>query len=162
MKESVKVIAFITVITLLIVASPVYASDLGVVGKLVSVGRVDAEECAERKNKGLCAFTAAERAINSLNDYMTHFKCVAASGVPKISILPYYEKLTRHDPGPVMMIEARDLRCANDPRIELKLVGEKKLAEQCSKLSWKCNIVWIPDYDPTIVFLGNFSVHSGK
>ena len=53
-----------------------------------------------------------------------------------------------------------DIRCSIDPRSELMLVDRDAVARSCSQLGWKCNVVWVPDYDQTIAFIG--VLDSGK
>ena len=131
-------------------------SHMGVVGRMVAVERVVEEKCDDFKDDGRCAFVAIHRALDRLSGYMDHFRCVSASGQPKVSLAPAYEPFSKHDSGPVVMVEARDIRCTHDPRAELILIDHGALGKTCSRLGWKCNVVWVPDYDQTIAFIGDF------
>lgn len=128
--------------------------DMGVVGRLVAVERVNAADCDDFSDDGRCAFVAIEKAHRDLLRYMDHFKCVGASGRPRVRMSPHYNRFTKHDRGPVVMVEASDLRCSIDPRSELILVSTEDVPSECSLLIWKCNVIWIPDYDPTIALIG--------
>lgn len=127
---------------------------IGEVGTLSAVARVDEDQCMDRGDDGRCAHEAAVEALSDLADFMSHFRCVSASGRPNVVISPTYEKFTQHDSGPVIVVEARDLRCKVDPKSELKLVDEVRLENECSRLAWKCNVIWRPDYDVTTLFIG--------
>ena len=131
-------------------------SELGVVGRMVAVERVNEDNCDDFKDDGRCAFVAIQTALDRLSGYLDHFRCVSASGKPRISLSPAYEPLSRHDPGPVVMVEARDIRCARDPRSELILIDYGALGKTCSRLGWKCSVVWVPDYNQSIAFIGDF------
>jgi hypothetical protein len=131
-------------------------SHLGVVGRMVAVERVIEDECDDFRDDGRCAFVAIQRALDRLSGYLDHFRCVSASGKPRVSLAPAYEPFTDHDPGPVVMVEARDIRCSRDPRHELMLIDYNALGKTCSRLEWKCSMVWVPDYDQSIAFIGEF------
>ena len=125
-----------------------------VVGRLIAVERVDASACADDRDDGRCAFEPLKRALALLEGHLDYFRCRQATRLPNIRVLPEYRTMTRHDPGPVVMVEASEIVCDSDPRIELARVDRTELDEACSRLTWKCDLVWIPAYDETIAFVG--------
>jgi len=149
-------------LTVLVISFAIFASatvfgqskDMGIVGRMVSVERVNEDDCDDLSDDGRCAFVAIEKAHKKLPLFMEHFRCVSASGKPNVQLASHYAPFSRHDRGPVVMVEARDLRCSIDPRTEFILVSDKDLPFECSRLAWKCNVIWIPDYDQTEAFIG--------
>ncbi len=125
----------------------------GAVGTVAAVERIDEAICRGEAS-GRCAFDAVRNAVLRLRACMAHFGCVGASGVPDIRIHERFEPMTEHDPGPAIVVEAGSMRCARDPRAELGLVPFSELRESCSRLEWKCDVVWIPDEDKTTAFIG--------
>ena len=126
----------------------------GAIGTLAAVERVVERDCRDPADDGRCAFVAASRGLENLHAYMRHFRCVSASGTPDIHMEPRYAPMTEHDPGPVLIVKARSLRCAIDPRQELYPVEITSLREHCSRTEWKCSVAWVPDEDRTIALIG--------
>ncbi|MBT3182083.1 MAG: hypothetical protein HN337_06205 [Deltaproteobacteria bacterium] len=128
--------------------------DMGVIGKMVAVERIDESRCDELEDNGACAYSAIYRGLKKLREYMEHFRCINASRHTSVDLSSDYGPFTEHDVGPVVMIEMADLRCAINPRAELILIDQDEIPEQCSMLNWKCNIIWVPAYDQSTAFIG--------
>lgn len=149
-------IALLMVAAIVFLVARAHSQNLNaVVGRMIAAQRVVESDCSDHGDDGRCAFLPMVRAFDILRDHLEYFKCKPAiGGIPDVALVPLYEPMTSHDPGPVIMARARGMRCAIDPRTELIMVGYDELPEKCSRLGWKCNIIWIPDYDQTIAFIG--------
>jgi hypothetical protein len=133
----------------------------GLVGRMFAVERVDENSCGAYGESGQCGFDAARNAMSSLSKHLKHFNCVTTSGRPRVSLSADYERFSVFDRGPVVTADANDIRCSIDPRAELILVDKNAVAKSCSQLGWKCDVVWVPDYDPTIAFIGVLGTAGG-
>lgn len=157
MFRSISTVIFTVFMLATLISAFCHGASLGEVGTLIAVERVFEDDCDDFDDDGKCAYEAISSALRKLESHMNYFRCVSASSKPNIVLSPRYEAFSKHDPGPVVMVEARDLRCKIDPRGELRLVEEWRLEAECSRLTWKCDVIWRPDYDVTTLLIGRIS-----
>ena len=126
----------------------------GEMGSLIAVERVVEADCDDFSDDGFCSVTAMINSLNKLYLSIEYFDCLSMNKVLRLSVLDRYAKFTERDLGPCLMIEAKDLLCRIDPRTEFELVHSSEIFTKCSSLGSKCNVIWMPDYDQTIAFIG--------
>jgi hypothetical protein len=125
-----------------------------VMGTLIAVERVDEAACGEATDEGLCTSQAIARGLKDVRGYAEYFGCRISSALPDVVLSDVYGPLSGHDKGPAVMVEMRYLSCDVDPRTSFNVTDSAGIGEACSALTWKCNVIWRPDYDQSSLFYG--------
>jgi hypothetical protein len=79
---------------------------------------------------------------------------MTGKGNPKIDVL---NPLTRHDSGPLIFAELNDVKCRLSPRRQLFPIEPQEFKRICSRLDWKCDVVWISASDPEVWHVNRWS-----
>lgn len=126
--------------------------NLSSIGRLITFARTN--RCVEEKTPGFgCGVEASHSAAAKMDELLEMLGCKAVGDDVIPTITPALP-LSRHDYGPVIVAELRDVRCATLPSTQLVPVDPQIFKERCSRVEWKCDTVWIPDSDPSLWYMG--------
>ncbi len=122
------------------------------VGRLVTFSRLDRECRSSSKRLLDCSVSASQDALHTLDEVGALFNCRSPNGTirPRLS---YRGPLTRHDKGPLVIAEFDEVRCGFNPTQQLIPVTPQEFSSVCSRITWKCDVVWISDSDPAVWYI---------
>jgi len=132
----------------------------GVVGTMMSVGRLKDKVCGRDSEGCEYAYNAVRNTLNKFYILLDRFDCVPAVRKPKITMSSELVPFSKYDSGRVVVITESNVICGTDPRFQFKLVDFDKYKEACSTLEYKCDAIWFPDYDRTEAFVGSVVIDS--
>jgi len=122
------------------------------VGRIVTLARTNS--CVRDKTPNFaCGVEESHKAMASMEDVLATFDCISygEETVPEVSLASPF---SRHDLGPVVVAEMKDISCRTLPSTQLVPVNPDEFKKYCSRLEWKCDAVWIPDSDPSVWYIG--------
>ena len=122
------------------------------IGRMATFARTD--NCVQDKSSHFtCGVNSSHEAMAKMEEALNTFGCIsyAEENIPKISqAIPF----SRHDYGPVIVADVENMRCKTLPSTQLIPVDRDEFKERCSRLKWKCDLVWVPDGDPSVWYIG--------
>ena len=126
------------------------------VGRMIAIGRIDARACRRSENSNACGEEAAKEAKAKLREAIEVLRCRSIDRREQ-PIISTRDPFTRYDPGPLVLAEMSDVYCRIFPRQQLIPVSPKRFTSLCSQLAWKCDVVWISDGDPSVLYVNRLS-----
>lgn len=123
------------------------------VGRLVTLARMEDKECGGERE---CSIRAAQQAISSLNHMKEALGCRSLD-ITASPTLATRGPLNDFDKGPLVMAEQKDMSCTYSPKMYLFPVEPHQFTKMCSRVGWKCDVVWISDGDPSVWYINRVS-----
>ncbi|HPW46178.1 MAG TPA: hypothetical protein PKU96_07445 [bacterium] len=125
----------------------------GSMGSISAIEWVERESCPDDYPDS-CFEMAEASVLMKLEEHMERYRCVAFSeDADRRDIVSETHKIRGND-RIVVSATAHNVLCRIDPEDELLKIHPDRLISECSKVLWKCNILWIPDDNKALNFIG--------
>jgi hypothetical protein len=123
-------------------------------GSISAIEWVERDSCPDDYPDG-CFEIAEDLVLIRLEEHMERYNCVTFSEdeADKKDIVHKTHRIRGND-RVVLSATAHNILCRIDPEKELLKIHPDRLISECSKVLWKCNILWIPDDNKALNFIG--------
>ncbi len=127
------------------------------VGRMMAIHRMDPLAC---KRAGIpvasCTRHAADDAMRKLGQAVERLECRIVDEGRRPHVIKH-EPLTQFDSGALVVAQMEDVYCEAPLRQELYPVSRSQFGGLCSRIDWKCDVVWISDGDPSVLYMNRLS-----